>query len=120
MQRGGFPIKVEYLCLKQVREQRRDITDIVTWLLHSHIHFIITHIHQGMETAGGSVQHIYNECARLKYHPGFPSGVQLQCPIFSQDKWKYLQDIPATMRTCKVSLAEGSEEDTESVAAVWR
>ena len=66
------------------------------------------------------MQHIYNECARLKYHPGFPSGVQLQCPIFSRDKWKYLQDIPATMRTCKVSLAEGSEEDTESVAAVWR
>jgi hypothetical protein len=37
------------------------------------------------------VQQIYDECARLKYHPGFPNGVQLQCPIFSQDKWKYLE-----------------------------
>ena len=56
-----------------------------------------------------SVVDIYKEFARLKYHPGFPSGQQLKCPIFSQDKFNYLQHIPATMPTCKLVVEEVEE-----------
>jgi hypothetical protein len=104
---SGHSIKVEVLDLKGLRDQKLDIRDLITWLLGSHIHFAITHPHQGMEDASKcTIKQIYQEVDRLKFHPGFPSGVQLQCPIFLQDKWKYLQHVPATMRTCKIEIEE--------------
>lgn len=107
LEQSGHIIKVEVLDLKAMREQQLDIRDLITWLLGSHIHFAITHPHQGMEEASNcTIQQIYQEVDRLKFHPGFPSGVQLQCPIFLQDKWKYLQHVPATMRTCKIDMEE--------------
>jgi hypothetical protein len=113
MLRMNHPVEIEYLGLKEMREQSLHIKDIVTWLISSHVHFVITHIHQGMECQGSSIEELYDEVSRLYFHAGFPSGIQLGCPIFTQDKWKYLQHIPATMRTCKIDL---ETSDT----SVWR
>jgi hypothetical protein len=60
----------------EVNKYKLTEMDIVNWLLEGDIHFIISHIHQGI--------------VKLHDHPGFPSGDNLQCPVFTQDKYKYL------------------------------
>lgn len=107
---AGHDITLEVRGLKCIREDKWTVKALVDWLLGSHIHFVITHPHQGLESMRScSVVDIYKEFARLKYHPGFPSGQQLKCPIFSQDKFNYLQHIPATMPTCKLVVEEVEE-----------
>ena len=36
---------------------------------------------------------LYTEITRLHDHPGFPNGSNLLCPVFTQDKYKYLQAL---------------------------
>ena len=33
---------------------------------------------------------LYTSIMKLHDHPGFPAGNNLQCPVFTQDKYKYL------------------------------
>jgi hypothetical protein len=107
---SNYIIDEELMGLKQMREQHLTINEIVDWMLKGHIHFIITHPHQGMEsTSGLSVKEIYDEFSRLKYHPGFPSGSKLDCPIFTQDKWNYLRHVPSILPTCKILIDEPKE-----------
>ena len=63
--------------------------DIINWLLEGDIHFIISHIHQGIVNI--NMNKLYTEIMRLHDHPGFPNGSNLLCPVFTQDKYKYLQ-----------------------------
>lgn len=87
-------INAEYMSLKELRaekEKKWSLESFVDWLLQSDIHFIISHVHQGMETFGWSIEEIYNELQRLKYHPGFPNMEHLGCSIFTQNKWLYLE-----------------------------
>jgi hypothetical protein len=107
----GHKVSIKSLDLKQFREQEMHFSDVIDWLLGSHIHFIITHPHQGLETSGWSVQAIYNEVQRLTYHEGFPSMEKLSCPIFCQDKWEYLQHLPdeMTMLTHMIPLFENMD-----------
>ena len=39
---------VEYCYIKTIRENNWTIHDLLTWLLDSNIHFILTHVHQGI------------------------------------------------------------------------
>jgi hypothetical protein len=119
---SGFPVEVDMMNLKRMREQKISIQGIIDWLLGSHIHFLITHPHQGLESAGDSIVDIYAEVARLKYHPGFPSEIQVNCPIFCKDMWEYLQHLPAIMPTCKIFLSEeveveATQQEVESVVS---
>lgn len=78
----------------------------VDWLLGGHIHFILTHVHQGMETFGWGVENIYDELQRLRWHPGFPSGNELRCPVFTQDKMKYIRALAGmTMPTFDINIS---------------
>ena len=43
----GHKVSIKSLDLKQFREQEMHFSDVIDWLLGSHIHFIITHPHQG-------------------------------------------------------------------------
>jgi len=63
-------------------------TDLIDWLLDSDIHIIATHVHQGIPRWSASI--VYTELQRLRNHCGFPSGDQLQCPVFTQHKFNYL------------------------------
>lgn len=107
---SGFEVKEESLTLTEARTRKFSAKLLVDWLLGSHIHFVTTHPCQGWHTTATNVEEVYDEFSRLKYHPGFPMGVQLQCPIFTQDKWNYLQHIPSKMKSCKISIAEANEE----------
>ncbi len=68
--------------------------ELIEWLLGSNVHFILTHIHQGLESCQWDIAVLYEQVQRLRYHPGFPSGAQLQCPIFTQDKFEYISSVP--------------------------
>jgi hypothetical protein len=87
---------------------------LIDWLLGSHVHFLLTHPHQGVGNHSDLiVVGIYEEVERLRYDCGQPSLEKLDCPIFRQDKWKYLQDVgndmTAHVRTIKIPPVEEVE-----------
>jgi hypothetical protein len=91
----GIHIKFEEMTLKLLRENSLSLSGFVDWLLSSHCHFILCHPHQHSEGLGWGVDALYTELQRLKYHNGFPGNMKLCCPIFTQDKIKYLDAMPA-------------------------
>lgn len=98
---------LEQLTLREVREiDDFTPTDLVNWLAQSHVHFIVCHPHQGTAGLNWDVTDLYQQLNdKLYHHPGFPSGDQLKCPIFTQDKFEYLsmlQDLANP--TLKVTL----------------
>ena len=64
---------------------------LVDWLLCSDVHFILSHVHQGMSALGESQMGwnmllLQKQLMRLRDHRGYPNGDKLLCPIFLQDK----------------------------------
>ena len=85
----------EEMTLKSMRENAWSMTELVDWLLGSHCHFIICHPHQNTLGLGWNVVELYyTELQRLKYHRGFPCMDKLLCPVFTQDKIRYLEALP--------------------------
>jgi hypothetical protein len=84
-------LSVEYIDNDSIKEYGFSEKDIVDWLLDCDIHFIITHIHQGLDQCKYNMAVLYKEILRLRNHPGFPNNDYLECPIFTQDKYKYLE-----------------------------
>jgi hypothetical protein len=108
----GCQVVLETMTLAKMRTDGLSFEGLIDWLLGSHVHFLITHPHQGLENhVDLSVAEIYEEVERLRYHCGYPSLDKLDCPIFRQDKWKYLQDLgnDMTARTIKIPLVEEVE-----------
>lgn len=83
----------QYKFIKDVGDQQWGARDLVNWLLASHVHFIICHPHQGLEDMCWYMDDLYKQILRLFYHPGFPTGDQLRCPIFTQDKIRYIKAL---------------------------
>ena len=67
---GKDIVKVDVLLLHNLRETTWTLKRLVDWLLGGHVHFILGHIHQGMESFGWSITDIYYELERLTYHQG--------------------------------------------------
>ena len=112
----GIDLQVESMELIQLK--RLSPSDFVDWLLGAHLHFILTHIHQGLSCCRWSMTELYNQVGRLKYHPGFPSMEKLWCPIFRQDKMAYLRLLSkaCTLPTCELPLLECVDLDDILVA----
>ena len=72
----------------QVRKLHWTPNNLVDWLIEADIHFILTHVHQGM--LHWNTADVIVALSRLSGHQGFPSGLELTCPIFLQDKWAYI------------------------------
>ena len=115
----NFKVSAEYKTIDSMRYEGTGCTfsQVIDWLLGSHIHFVITHPHQGLHNCGLSISEIYEEVGRLTYHLGFPSAEKLQCPIFSQNKWEYLQHLPSVLPTHRIILREEAECDIEAGAS---
>jgi len=61
------------------------------------------------------------EYQRLTYHPGFPSGDQLRCPVFTQDKHVYIRALgDLANKTNTVPVVEDGIYDTHSLQDVER
>ena len=84
---------VEYCYIKTIRENNWTIHDLLTWLLDSNIHFILTHVHQGIpywncsEVVDALRSYSVNS---LRNHVGYPSGNEVDCSIWLQDKRRYI------------------------------
>jgi len=69
--------------------------DLVDWLLNSAVHFILTHVHQGVRAfLMWNMCDLQYQLQRLSTHSGFPNGNKLNCPVFLQDKYNYLNKLP--------------------------
>lgn len=93
-------VSVEFLDIKQVKQNKFTEKQFVDWLLASTIHFIIAHPHQGYgfgcwnaqgKSIDWDISVLYKELDRLRDHKGFPRLNKLKCPIFTQDKFEYLR-----------------------------
>ena len=109
---GKETIKFEILTLNVLRTKNWTMETFVNWLLGGHIHFVLCHVHQGMESSAWNVVDLYAELNRLQMHEGFPSGIQLQCPVFTQDKREYLKLLPdITLPTYFITIPTFANDD---------
>jgi len=89
----------------------RDPRFLVDWLLESDIHYILNHIHQGNPQF--NCAQLLQQCQRLYNHKGFPSGKQLKCPIFLQDKYSYISKCSEIcIPTLRVAIKLSGEIDS--------
>lgn len=100
---------VEYINVDDVKKKLWTTEDFINWLLTSHVHFILSHVHQGLRTLNWNMEDLGNQLARLKYHPGFPKLHHLQCPVFLQNKYAYIESCPLCNITKQIFLTESGE-----------
>ena len=79
----------------EVSKLNWDFTSLINWLSECDVHFILAHVHQGgLEKMGWEIDKVYKYLEiKLFDHPGFPTGMQLRCPIFTQNKFDYLKPL---------------------------
>jgi len=80
--------KVDYVDVDMCRRLKWSELDLILWLMEGNFHFIISHVHQGMNqwNAGALKRYL----PHLSDHKGWPTAHQLKCPVFTQDKFKYI------------------------------
>jgi len=113
--------RIETLSCDDVNVNRHSISYIVDWLLEGTVHWITAHIHQGIQLQiinshkekCFTMHETIRQLQRLKYHPGFPNGDQLMCPVFLQDKIKYL-NILQDERMCNATYVVERPKSTNN------
>ena len=96
-------IKLEYLSLSNVIQLHWSPFEFVKWLKESDIHIILTHPHQGIK--GWDCIEVYLALEDLRNHIGFPTGPQLDCPVFKQDKLAHVFPLShITIPTLRLNL----------------
>lgn len=111
---GYTNVSVEYKFVEDVKaDEWFHPGKMVDWLLRSHIHFIIAHPHQGFvnhdvqDYCLWNISELKRELQRLKLPRGFPTGDDLDCPIFTQDKYVYHRAVPdLTLPTMRIPLVQ--------------
>ena len=94
--------RFEYCSKENARRWNWSPMELMAWLCESDIHFILTHPHQG---TSWDCREVYEAIEILRNHPGFPSGQQLDCPVFRQDKFTYVYALKEiTIPTFKMTL----------------
>jgi len=97
----------DFITTERVRMEFETPTDLIDRVLEADIHFVLGHIHQNViELTEWSAEELYSEFKRLHYHPGWPWGIQLDCPVLTQDKYDYLT------RFCSWTKGELTTVDT--------
>ncbi len=84
-------VNVSTLVLATIREDPNwTLAQVMTFLIECHCYFIINHPHQGTQDLQWSMQEFYSRLQCLSTRIGFPSGPNLRCPVFTQNKGLYL------------------------------
>ena len=86
-----YKVNIRYYTCDDIKSKMLTEKQFVDLMLTCDIHFILTHIHQNMDRLNWSMTTLYNEVLRLQAHNGFPSGPELECPIFTQNKIEYIR-----------------------------
>ena len=86
-------LQVEQMDTAKLCELKLHPKQFVDWYLYAHAYFFLAHIHQSLfnHNLVWDMKEAVAEFQRLRYHNGFPSGEQLRCPVFTQDKIKYIR-----------------------------
>jgi len=83
-------LSIEYLTTADIKIREWDFSQLCTWLLSAQFYFILNHPHQGVKF--WDCRSIAPELARLEYTvESYPTGDNLKCPIFVQDKYEYIK-----------------------------
>jgi len=101
----------------EVKDKQKHIVcfaQIFDWLLedndevHVDTYFLLCHIHQGFKTWRESMDDLKSQYLRLVAHGnGLPSGNQIHCGAFTQDKFEYLQHLPEFVNpTLKIAVSK--------------
>ena len=102
-------VKIIYLSSYEVNKNHMTEEDIINWLSLGDIHIILTHIHQGICRI--NMAKLYSMLYReLNIHPGFPIEESLRYPVFTQDKYAYL-DALMPKGLCNPTLKVVFEKD---------
>jgi hypothetical protein len=109
--------RAEYIYTRHVNLNHWSPSTLVDWLLDSDFHIILTHVHQGIVAAlGWNMEDLEEQLQRLASHNGFPNGCQLKCPVFLQDKFIYLKNLPnqKVNSTLQIFLTEDQDYYTQT------
>ena len=80
-------------------------SDLFRWLWDGDYYFIIGHVHQGLDNM--NVHELWDKLSWLASREGFPGGLQLRCPVFTQDKFVYITACrEITLPTLKIVFDE--------------
>jgi hypothetical protein len=89
--RHNTNVNVSILVLATIREDPNwTLARVMKFLIECHCYFIINHPHQGTQDLQWSMQEFYSRLQCLSTRIGFPSGPNLRCPVFTQNKGLYL------------------------------
>ena len=90
----------------------------VKWLLRSHVHFIVTHPNQGQrywaQHQRWNLDTLRLELQKLKFHTGYPSGENVECPMFTQNKYEYIGPLMSSgvvNETLRIDLSLHVQEE---------
>jgi len=96
---------------RNLRENNIDQGTLIDILAQSHIHIILSHMHQGND--GWNHNKLHQDLVeKLGTHRGWPSGDNLLCPVFTQNKYNY---IKCCREICIPTLAVEFDESTPSL-----
>jgi len=85
-------MRLNLITNKVVGESHMTECEIVDELMKCDVHVILGHMHQG--NPQWSPVELYYHLNRLNNHVGWPSGENLRCPVFQQDKYRYISKCP--------------------------
>lgn len=103
-------IVVERIGTEEVRKKGWNVQQFISWLVSGDVYFILSHPGQGISvTLGWDLGSLGDDLvAGLRGHLGFPAGDSLRCPVFTQDKYNYLD---ACRTICLPSLRIARTQD---------
>jgi len=116
-------IIVEELSTKQLCAYKWQPRQFVDWLANAHAYFMLGHVHQSLRLHNlfWYMPEALSEYQRLTYHRGFPSGEQLRCPVFTQDKYAYIKVLgKLAIKTLTIPVTEGGQYTPTCLAEVHR
>lgn len=90
---------LEKLSHVDVKDNKWQYSDIISWLKQSDVHIIMCHMHQGVKHFLWDCLGLYIDILDLENHLGFPMAENLVCPIFTQNKLNYLSALQAYDKT---------------------
>lgn len=108
-------IDIEVITVKDVHDSSWSEDDFVKYFLQADAHFILAHPHQGkgIQALDWNMDTLKSALIKLWFHKGFPSLEELECPVFLQDKFKYLCALgDMSNPTMQIYLTEDGSYET--------
>jgi hypothetical protein len=115
LKKSGIDLIFQEISTEQlVKKLKYNEAEFVALFAKSDIHIFVDHPHQGsVKNLQWDMDVLRNELvSHLHGHPGFPTGHQVNCYVFLQDKFGYIEKLSSFfLPTLKVDLIELAENN---------